>query len=154
MSDQNIVIVNKGLDPLINCNFMLRVEGFYDVPCRKVRTFTKAYKYEYIQEGGLNDYVHMRRRPANEPYTFQVERYAGTDYFDPLPNGAELILPVILFVSSKGDFLESERTYLFTGCTVTGKEYGELNAEQPGLLTETATIAYREMFCLEIKYND
>lgn len=152
MDNTNIVVVNKGSDPLPRTNFMLRVEGLYDVPCGKIHSFSKKNEYEYIQEGGLNDYVHMRRKPPSAPYTFVVERYAGTDYIDPLPNGAQLILPVILFVSRHpDDFLSPQRVYVFTGCTVTGKEYGELNAQESGLLTETVTIAYREMLCLDIK---
>ncbi|MPM32168.1 hypothetical protein SDC9_78727 [bioreactor metagenome] len=46
------------------------------------------------------------------------------------------------------------RTYVFTGCTVTKKEYGKLDAERSELLTENVTIAYREMVCLDIPFTD
>ena len=81
--------------------------------------------------------------------------YGGSDYFDPLPNGAELILPVLLLVSRYANrFDVTKRTYAFTGCTVMGKSYGELNAESSGLLVETTTIAYREMLCIDTVWDD
>ena len=147
----NFLAYNFGRNPAVNFNFMLRVEGVFDLPCRAVRAFQRENEYEYIQEGGLNDYVHMRRKPISKPFTFQVERYVGTDILDPLANGTELVLPVILYVNRYrvyGDFVPV-RMYVFTGCTVMAKEYGELNAEKAGLLVETTTIAYREMVCVE-----
>ena len=147
----NILVQNYGRNPAVNFNFMLRVEAIYDLPCRAVHAFEQVNEYEYIQEGGLNDYVHMRRKPVSRPFTFQVERYVGTDILDPLTNGTELLLPVILYVSQygiyNGSFLPI-RMYTFFGCTVTAKKYGELNAEKSGLLLETTTIAYREMLCM------
>ncbi len=147
----NILVRNYGNNPAVNFNFMLRVEGIYDLPCKSVHVFQKENEYELIQEGGLNDYVHMRRKPISKPFTFQVERYVGTDILDPLANGTDLVLPVILLVNRYriyGDFLPI-RMYVFTGCTVMSKEYGELNAEKSGLLVETTTIAYREMVCID-----
>lgn len=151
MPADNIVVANQGRNPLVNYNFMLRVEGLYDLPCKSVQGFEKDNEYEYIQEGGLNDYVHIRRKPVSKPFSFQVERYVGIDYFDPIPNGAELILPVILLVSrNQNDFERTKRAYVFTGCTVMGKKFGDLNAERSGLLVETTTIAYREMMCVDV----
>lgn len=147
----NILVRNYGSNPAVNFNFMLRVEGVFDLPCRSVHVFQKENEYELIQEGGLNDYVHMRRKPISRPFTFQVERYVGTDILDPLANGTDLALPVILMVNRYriyGDFLPI-RMYVFTGCTVMSKEYGELNAEKGGLLVETTTIAYRELTCVD-----
>lgn len=147
----NILVRNYGNNPAVNFNFMLRVEGVFDLPCKSVHVFQKENEYELIQEGGLNDYVHMRRKPVSKPFTFQVERYVGTDILDPLANGTDLALPVILMVNRYriyGDFLPV-RMYVFTGCTVMSKEYGELNAEKAGLLVETTTIAYREMVCVD-----
>lgn len=147
----NIFVQNFGKNPAVNFNFMLRVEGIYDLPCKSVHVFQKENEYEFIQEGGLNDYVHMRRKPISKPFTFQVERYVGTDILDPLANGTDLVLPVILMINRYriyGDFLPV-RMYVFTGCTVMSKEYGELNAEKSGLLIETTTIAYRELVCVD-----
>ena len=147
------ILRNYGLNPVINFSFMLRVEGIYDLPCRSVKSFHKENEFEYIQEGGLNDYVHLKRKPITKPFTFQVERYVGVDWLDPMPLGTELILPVILFVNkyrfSNATF-KPVRSYAFTGCTVIAKDYGELNAEKSGLLTEITTIAYREMLCIDI----
>ncbi|MDR1797883.1 MAG: hypothetical protein LBR44_10730 [Clostridiales Family XIII bacterium] len=143
---------NYGLFPLVGFNFMLRVEAMFDLPCRSVKAFTRENEYELIQEGGLNDYVHMRRKPISKPFTFEIERYTGVDFFDPLPNGAEPILPIILFVWRDPDNEQFCRMYTFTGCVVMKKVYGELNAEKSGLLTETTTIGYREMACLEMPY--
>lgn len=151
----NSVAMNAGINPLEGFHFMLRVEAVYDLPCKSVKGFTKENEYEYIQEGGLNDYVHMRRKPVSKPFTFEVERYVAIDYLDPLPNGAELILPLILLVSHEsGNFLSAvSRTYTFTGCTVTGKQYGSLESESSGLLTETTTIAYRQLLVVDIPRN-
>lgn len=136
---------------------MLRVEGVYDIPLKSVHAFVKENEYEYVREGGLNDYVHALRAPVTQPFTFQVERYCGVDaLYDPLPNGAKLVLPVILFVSrNPGEFISpyAKRTYVFTGCSVKGKEYGALNAEQSSLLTETITIIYNEMACFDLPVN-
>jgi hypothetical protein len=149
----NILVMNSGAAPLVSYNFMLRVEGIYDLPCKSVKAFTKENEYEYIQEGGQNDYVHMRRKPISKPFTLEVERYVGVDYFDPLPNGAEPILPIILGVSRDPGTGKWQRTYTFTGCIVVKKTYGELNAEKPGLIVDTTTIAYREMLLVDIPYG-
>ncbi|MDO4292936.1 MAG: hypothetical protein Q4C65_06855 [Eubacteriales bacterium] len=147
------LVRNYGLNPVINFSFMLRVEGIYDLPCKSIKSFHRENEFEYIQEGGLNDYVHLRRKPITKPFTFQVERYVGVDWIDPMPMGTEIILPVILFVNkfrfSNASF-KPVRTYAFTGCTVIAKDYGELDAEHSGLLTELTTIAYREMICVDM----
>jgi len=147
----NKVVVNTGTIPVINFAFMLRVEGVFDLPCKAIKGIRRENEFDYIQEGGLNDYVHLKRKAITKPFTFQVERYVGVDWVDPLPLGVELVLPVILFVN-KGCFpsLKPVRTYTFTGCTVISKDYGEMNAETSGLLIETVTIAYREMVCINI----
>ena len=140
------IFANEGKNVLVSYNYMLRVEGIYDLPCKSVHSFTKENEFEYVQEGGLNDYVHMLRKPISKPFSFTVERYVGTDPYPPLPMGDELILPVILMVSSSpNQFEKAKRTFVFTGCTVMSKTYGELNAERSGILTETIVIGYREM---------
>ncbi len=152
------------LNPAPSYNFALQVEGFFFVPCKSIRVFTREHEFDYYQEGGLNDYVHMLRKPISKPFTFQVERYVGvsttstTDlgFVDALALGTELILPVLLFVSRYPSYHFWEnwnpqtcaRVYTFTGCTVTAKEFGELNAERSGLATETTTIAYRELLVI------
>ena len=147
---------NQGLTPLVNYNFTLQVEGIYNLPCKSVHVFHRENEYETLQEGGLNDYVHMLRKPISKPMTFQVERYVGVDMFDPLALGTDLILPVLLQVSrypGDGEVLDladsMQRVYTFTGCTVIAKDFGELSAERSGLLVETTTIAYREMLCVD-----
>jgi len=151
----DIPVLNKntGFAPVPGFNFMLRVEMAFDVPVKSVRAFSKNYEYEYIQEGGLNDYVHMRRKPISQPFTFEVERYAATDlYYDPLQNGTELMLPLLLMVSpTQGEFWGySRRTFAFSGCTVIGKEYGQLDAERGALLTEVIKIAYRQVAVIDL----
>ncbi len=132
--------------PLVNYNFMLRVDAVYDLQCRKISSITQEKEYEMIQEGGVNDYVHMREKPISKPFTFQVERYIGENFFDPLPLGKQLELPVTLYV---GRYLPASNdpkwTFTFKGCTVTNKTYGELDAERSGLMVETTTIAYQQM---------
>ncbi len=144
-------------NPITAFNFVLEVEGVYFLPIKTVRAFTKENEYEYIREGGLNDYVHLKRKPISKPFTFQIERYVGTERFlDPLANGTELVLPLILYVyrhRARSGLTQSApewpaRVYTFTGCTVMSKEYGQLDAEKSGLVTETTTIAYRELVVL------
>ena len=87
----------------------------------------------------------------------------GTERFlDPLANGTELILPLILYVyrhATRAGITESgspawpSRVYTFTGCTVMSKEYGALDSEKSGLVTETTTIAYRELVVLTNPFN-
>lgn len=154
--DSNIVVYNPSSDPLVNFNFMLRVELAIDVPCKSVRAFTRELEFDQIQEGGLNDYVHMRRKPISKPFTLEVERYVGTDYFDPLPLGTDFVLPVLLFVSrAPAQFIPgiTARTYVFHGCTVIKKTYGDLVSDQAGILTETVTLAYREMLCVDMPWS-
>ncbi len=149
---------NQGLTPLVNYNFNLQVEGVYNLPCKSVHVFHQEIEYEQLQEGGLNDYVHLLRKPLSKLMTFQVERYVGIDMLDPLALGTELVLPVLLLVSRyQGDGENGvldlsdsmQRVYTFTGCTVIAKDFGELNAERSGLMVETTTIAYREMVCVD-----
>ena len=156
ITDGNYLVWNQGLAPLVGYNFMLRVELLFDLPCKSVKAFTREMEYELIQEGGLNDYVHMRRKPISKPFYLEIERYVGVDYVDPLPVGAQLALPVILFVSRyQGQFIPGivARTYIFTGCNVTKKVFGELNAERSGLMTETTTISYNEMLCIDLPWS-
>ena len=93
-------------DPVGGFNFTLQVEAMYYIALRSVKMFTKENEFEYYQEGGLNDYVHMLRKPISKPFTFQVEQYVGVskgavaDFFmDPLTLGTDLTLPVVLYVN-------------------------------------------------------
>ena len=150
------LVYTQGNAPLVNNHFMLRVELLFDLPCKSVRTFTREMEYELIQEGGLNDYVHRRRKPNTNRFYFEIDRYVGLDYIDPLPLGAELVLPVLLFVSRyQGQFIPGvvARTFVFTGCTVTRKDYGELDAKESGLMVETTRIDYNEMLCIDIPWS-
>ena len=40
-------------------NFMLRVDGAFDIPLKSVQPFSRDNEYEPIQEGGMNDYVYL-----------------------------------------------------------------------------------------------
>ncbi len=152
---------NASFEPVPSYNFVLLVEGMYYLPLKSVHVFTKENEYEYIQEGGVNDYVHMKRKPISKPFTFQIEKYIDTGvtrFLDPLSNGTELVLPCILFVyrsaAARGWNSDIDakayaaRYYTFTNCVVTSKEYGELNSEKSGLMTETVTIAYKELIVI------
>lgn len=155
ISTDNIFVMNAGLSPIPSYNFMLRVEGIMDLPCKSIRAFSKEMEYELIQEGGLNDYVHMKRKPISKPFYFEVERYIGVDYIDPLPLGAELLLPVLLLVGrNPNNFAAASRIYTFTGCTVTKKEFGQMDAERSGLFVETTTIAYRELVIVDVPWSE
>ncbi len=126
-----------------NMNFVLLVEG-REAACKSVRAFEQEAEYDTIQEGGINDYVHIRLKPFSKSITFQMERYRTAN-----ENGSEELLNVgtalkqdmVLMVSSvQGDFKNPVAQFTFSGCIVTGKHYSELEAEKSGLLTETITI--------------
>ncbi len=147
---QNHPKVSQGRNPLTGFCFLLRVEAKYDLACKSVQAFRRENEYEYIQEGGLNDYVHILRKPVSQPSTLEIERYVLDNDVDPLPTGAVLSMPLLLMVSSQlNKFEQSRRSYAFTGCVVTGKEYGGLDAESSGLATEKITIAYQELFVID-----
>ena len=151
----NSFVMNAGLSPVPSYNFMLRVEGVMDLPCKSIRAFSKEMEYELIQEGGLNDYVYMKRKPISKPFYFEVERYIGVDYIDPLPLGAELLLPVLLLVGrNPNNFAAASRIYTFTGCTVIKKDFGQMDAERSGLFVETTTIAYRELVIVDVPWSE
>lgn len=134
--------------PLANYNFLLQVEGMYDIPCKGVKGINQELEYEYIQEGGLNDRVHMRNKQQSKPYTFQIERYVGTPYEDIFIPDRVFKLPILLIVSRYQEFfIKPSRTYKFNGCRVTSKDYGEFQSEQSGFLTETVTISYDTIEC-------
>ncbi|MCM1257761.1 MAG: hypothetical protein NC307_07890 [Roseburia sp.] len=139
--------VMKGENPLINCNFLLRVESLFDIPCRKVTGITQEKEYETIQSGGVNDYVFLRQKPMSKTNTFQIERYICTDFMDPLPVGMQTTLPMLLYVSRyPNNFVKPQAIFSFTGCTVMSKSFSELDAAQAELLVETTIIAYQQVF--------
>ena len=140
--------------PVTGFNFVMEVEQKYLLALNSVKAFNMENEYEYIQEGGVNDYVHMKKKPISKPATIQVERYIGTERFsDPLIIGKELQYPINLYIyrnegrrETVGKESESPaRIYIFTGCMVISKDYGELNAEQSSLVTESITISFREL---------
>ena len=149
------ILTNKN-DVITSYSFSLLVEGVTTIPLRAVKSFKREVEFDTIQEGGLNDYVHLRRKGITKPFIFQVERYADTSIvLETLPVGYEAVLPMLLMVYD-GRHMNSNiplRTYAFTGAVVMAKEYGELNAEKSGLLTETITIAYRELMCVNSDVN-
>ncbi|MCR5453248.1 MAG: hypothetical protein K6F00_11545, partial [Lachnospiraceae bacterium] len=124
------MVWNDRREPVNSYSFLLRVEGFLDAPCKSVRAFTKELDFEEIKEGGRNDYVVLKRKPTAHRFTLQVERYVAIDAIDPLQLGTELVLPLFLGVFKRltSDENEMSRVYFFTGCVVTGKEFGALEA--------------------------
>ncbi len=137
---------------LPNFRFILRIEGVFNLPLKSIRPFTKENEYEQIEEGGLNDFVYMKRKHVTKPHTIQIERYLTEDFYDPVPNGTAFVLPLLLFVGGNNgqDFdLAPRRTYVFFGAQVLNKEIGGFDAEKSGLLTETVTIAYHQMYFID-----
>lgn len=144
-------VITNAHDYITAYSFSLLVDGVTKVPCRSIKAFRREAEYDLIQEGGLNDYVHLVRKGVTKPFTFQVERYADTSMIsETLPVGFEATLPMLLFIydGRSVDSYVPIRTYAFTGAKVMSKEHGELNSERSGLLTETVTIAYKELFCV------
>lgn len=147
---------NKADDLITSYSFSLLVDGITNVPLRSVKAFKREAEFEYVQEGGLNDYVHMLRKGVTKPFVFQVEKYADTSTgAETLPVGYEATLPMLLMIYDGRNITSNMpiRTYAFTGAVVMSKEYGELNAERSGILTETITIGYRELMCVNSDLN-
>ena len=141
--------------PIVNFNFVLRVEALWDVACKSIRIERKENEFDLIQEGGLNDFPHRIRKPITRMFTLRIEQYAGAGFLDPLSLGTKLVLPLMLSVgryTSPAIFLP-DRQYIFTGCEVTAKEPGELQSERSGLLTESTTIAYESMFTIDSPFE-
>lgn len=131
--------------PLVSNIFLLRVDAVFDIACTKVSGIVKENEYENIIEGGVNDYVQLRRKPSSKANIMEIERYIGENFFDPLPVGRRLIMPIVLYVCRNlGGFANAPVIFTLSGCTVCGKKYGELNAEHSGLMTETTQIAYQQ----------
>ncbi|MCR5097930.1 MAG: hypothetical protein K6B14_03175 [Lachnospiraceae bacterium] len=156
MSDENTAIKNgyetDRWELLPSFRFILRVEGYFDVALKSIRPFTKENEFEQIEEGGMNDYVHLKRKHVTKPHTLQIERYLTEDFYDPIPNGTAFVLPLLLFVGGNNsqDFSWSpRRTYVFFGAQVLNKEIGGFDAEKSGLLTETVTIAYHQLYFMD-----
>ena len=126
-------------------NFLLYLDQ-KQIPCKSIRAFATEREEEYIQEGGVNDYVHIRPKPVTKPFTLEIERYVTADFTDDLPVGEALKAPLVLEVG-KNETMRQEPSVRFTfkGCAVTGKSYGDINAEKGGILVETTTVTYQEM---------
>lgn len=133
-------------NPMPGYIFLLRVDAMYDLPCTKISGITQEKEYENIMEGGVNDYVQLREKPASKPNTLQIERYIGENHFDPLPVGYKPQMPLVLYVSRRlNDFNRATMTFTFDGVTVLSKKYGELDAEKSGLISVTTEIAYQQV---------
>ena len=136
------------VDPVSGLNFVMRLNAAIDIPLRKVMSFSQELEYETIQQGGVNEYVTLVQKQASQVRYFEVEFYVSKGYSHSLTLGASFTIPIMIIVSSvPGSFeLESiKRMYAFTGCTVIGRTYGELDAEKGTLIVETAKIAYERM---------
>lgn len=131
--------------PYLNMNFTLEYEG-KGIPLKSVKSISQEPEQEYIQEGGLNGYVHVRPKPASRPYVLQIERYITSEYgnLPKLSPGTVLKAPLFLMAGHyPGNPLRLQ--FKFTGCTVTGRSYGDLNASRAEAFTETISISYQEM---------
>lgn len=142
----NKIKKDSAKNPLTNNIFLLRVDAVYDLACTKVSGIVQEREYENIVEGGVNDYVQLRKKPSSKPNTMQVERYIGEKYLDPLPVGKQCTIPLVLYVYRHLDMLNNApMIFTFLGCTVLSKKYGDLDAEHSGLMTETIQIAYQQV---------
>ena len=145
----------KDNPPIVSFNFVLRVEGLWDIACKSIKIERKENEFDLIQEGGLNDYPHRVRKQITRMFTLRIEQYVGAGFMDPLSLGTKLVVPLLLSVGryTNPAFFLPDRQYIFTGCEVTAKEPGELQSERSGLLTESTTIAYESMFTIDTPFD-
>lgn len=128
-----------------NVNFVLYMSEVGEISCKGIRGFSQEADYEQIQEGGLNECVHLRPKPVSKPFSIQVERYVGENYQDPFTIGT-MLPELILKVSNRvGEFGTPSVQFLFRNCIVSGKSYNDLDAERSGLMIETTTITYESL---------
>lgn len=128
---------------LMTMNFTLWVEK-EEIGCKSIRGIEEQEEQEYICEGGVNGYVHIRPKPPSSPRKIQVIRYLAEGYKDVFPPGRVLEEPLVLEVGGGAEG-SGRVQFQFTGCVVAGRAFGEIQAEQGGILTETADISYQEM---------
>lgn len=130
---------------IMNMNFLLTL-GREEISCKSIHGFQREREQEYFQEGGLNDYVHIRPKPATKPSTLEIERYVAEGYKDYFPEGKRLDDALVLQVgkSQEKDKAPSLK-FTFKGCVVTSKEYGTMDAQKGGILVERVTISYQEL---------
>ena len=136
------------IDPVAGLNFVMRINAVLDIPLQKVHGFSQDLEYETIQQGGVNEYVTIRQKQVTQVRSFEVEFYVSKGYSSALSLGASFTIPIMILVSDVPGSFEAEhikRMYAFTGCTVIGRTYGELDAERGALIVETAKIAYERM---------
>ncbi len=151
----NINHFESAQNPLMSNIFLLRVDAIYDLACTKVSGITQEKEYENIMEGGVNDYVQLREKPATKPNILQIERYIGEKYFDPLPVGRKCLIPLVLYVSRYlNDFDNATMSFSFSGGIVISKKFGELDAQRSGLLIETIQIAYQKVSITSVINED
>ena len=134
--------------PITGQNFILRVNSYIDIPLKSIGEFTERKEYDYIQQGGVNDYVTLREKPQSQPFSFTAERYLLFGQKDYLPLGEEFKLPMLLMVSKvPGRFVMKNiiQLYSFFGATVISKTYGGMDAERAGILVQKIEIAYQAM---------
>lgn len=131
-------------EPLINYHFLLRVDALIDVACKSVQAFGNEAEFEYLQEGGVNDYVHMLKKPITSPKVLQIECYATSTVLNAFPLGTKMLTPMILYISKQAENIDINfaKQFIFTGCVVKKITNGELDAERSGLITNTIEIAF------------
>lgn len=132
-----------GYDVYTSMNFIVRAEG-REIICRSVQGIQKEREQEFIREGGLNDYVHIRPKPLTRAQTLKLECIASPDNEKLLPLGKVLAEPLV--VETKPEMSSGKNIrFTFNGCMVVDKKFGDLRAEKSGILEETISIAYQEM---------
>lgn len=131
-------------EPLVNYHFLLRVNAAMDVACKRVEAFASEAEFEYLQEGGVNEYVHMLKKPITTPKVIQIEYYANNNLVSAFSVGERMLIPMVLYIAKQANNIDTNfaKQYIFSGCVVKKKTSGALDAEQSGLVTDTVEIAF------------
>lgn len=142
-------MINFGRQAVAGMYFVLSIDGT-ELPCKSIQSMEEEQEYDYIQEGGKNDGVHIVKKPLTKPLSLKIERYVGDQFRDPLKLGTALVSPLVLKVGNRqaeqdGRITEPVLQFAFGGCQVTGKSYGGFDAEKTGLLVQTTTVIYQEL---------
>ena len=136
------------VDPVAGMNFVMRLNACIDIPLKKVGSISEDFEYETIRQGGINDYVSIRQKQISQVRSFDVEFYVSKGYSHNLALGTSFKIPILIIVSDAPGFFDVQyvrRMYAFSGCTVIGRTYGDLDAESGSLIVESAKIAYERM---------
>lgn len=122
----------------------------------KVSGVECSVEFETLQEGGLNDQVHVLTKPGSQQGTLQLERGVVADgsYKDllaALTPGRRISVPVsIILCHQTEDGLKQVRCFSFNDGLVTRRTMGEFDAMSGQIILEKLEISHAGLVEIEV----